>query len=198
MREISPFVNLSASQFFDMLPPEGQEIINSIRQEKEAGIRSRPSANLVDCSSLMTEVQRKAILDKIAGLVDENICGRSDMCMQFADLLSRTLSHLKFSARSVRGEALYYDESGAKLFGWAHSWVRVGTEVIDGNVDCLSENPAVPNSVKVAPYWGPIQKTPKDRKLRENSRSAVNPDSDLEDIWWPELKVWLDKNMPQS
>jgi len=32
--------------------------------------------------------------------------------------------------------------------------VRIGDEVVDGNVDCLSENPLVPDIVRVAPYWG--------------------------------------------
>jgi hypothetical protein len=196
LREISPAVNLSADQFLMGLPPVLQKIVLQIRQEKAAGTRSRPSTCLVDRSSLLTAAQRAAILDKIASLVDENLCGRAEMCMQFAALHSRALTYLKLSARPVCGEAIYYDDIGKELFRWSHAWVRIGQEVIDGNVDSLSENPMVPDAVRPAPYWGPIRETPVDRKLRENHGAKLASDSDVEDIWWPELQVWLDENLP--
>jgi len=115
------------------------------------------------------------------------------MCLQFADLLSRALTHLQFPTRGVVGTAVYYDTKGRELFRWNHAWVRVGKEVIDGNVDCLSENPAVPNQVAVQPYWGPIDETPSDRRLRENHGTALPGDVDVDGIWWPELKAFIDK-----
>ena len=42
--------------------------------------------------------------------------------------------------------------------------------MIDGNVDSLVENPMVPSSVNVAPYWGPITETPADRRSREKKQ----------------------------
>jgi hypothetical protein len=178
------------------LPSVLQKIVFRIRQEKAAGTRSRPSAYLVDRSSLLTAAQRRAILDKIASLVDENLCGRSEMCVQFAALLSRALTHLMLSARPVCGQAIYYDDNRKEIFRWSHAWVRVGQEVIDGNVDCLSENPTVPDTVRPFPYWGPIQETPVDRKLRENHGAKLPSDSDVEGIWWPDLQAWLDGNFP--
>jgi hypothetical protein len=193
LREISPAVNLSADDFLETRPPKIQEIVYRIRVKKHAGTRPKPSASLIDHSSILTEAQRISILDKIASLVDENLCGRSEMCIQFAGLLSRALNHLGLPGRPVLGTAIYYDHRGSEIFRWNHAWVRVGEEVIDGNVDCLSENPMVPSSVHIAPYWGPIKKTPADRKLREDHKTILNPDSDVEDIWWPELLPVLDE-----
>jgi len=88
---------------------------------------------------------------------------------------------------------MYYDADGKQLFQWGHSWVRVGKEVVDGNVDCLSENPMVPDEVSIAPYWGPINETPEDRRLRETSNVTPQSDTDVENIWWPDLRKWIDE-----
>ena len=164
----------------------------NIRMQKSAGTRTRPSARLSDRSALLTTVQRSALLDKVAELVDENLSGRSDMCEQYAVLPALALNHLGIVARAVSGEAVYSNNQGDEIFCWRHAWVRAGAEVIDGNVDSLNENPAAPLAVRVAPYWGPIQTVPRDRRLRE-SGAQPNPDSDVTNIWWPDLKLWLDK-----
>lgn len=192
-REISPAANLSADDYLGTCPPEIREIAYRIRAEKQAGARLKPSASLIDRSSILTEAQRHSIIDKIASQVDENLFGRSDMCKQFSNLLSRALNYLGLPVRSVPGTAIYYDNKGREIFRWKHAWVRVGEEVIDANVDCLFENPAVPSSVRISPYWGPIRKTPSDRKLREDRDESIEPDSDVEDIWWPELRTFLDE-----
>ena len=93
------------------------------------------------------------------------------------------------------GTAIYYDAEGRKFFQWEHAWVRVGKEVIDGNVDSIYENPMVPETIDIPPYWGPISETPADRKLRENRNRTVPPDSDVSAIWWPELREWLKNNI---
>jgi hypothetical protein len=164
-----------------------------IRQQKDCGSRPKPSASLIDCSSLLTPPERAAILDKVASLVDENLSGRSDMCLQFSELLSKSLSHLRLSARPILGTAIYYDSSGKEIFRWKHAWVRVGKELIDGNVDCLFENPMVPSSVNVKPYWGPVSDTPADRRLRPKDGALLRPDTDVSRIWWPEMRGWLDQ-----
>lgn len=117
------------------------------------------------------------------------------MYLQFAALLHRALSHLKFPSRPVVGEAIYYGTEGRELFRWGHAWVRIGNEVIDGNVDCLSENPLVPKAVAVAPYWGPVTQVPDDRRLREDYGKKLEPDVDVDDIWWPGLEGWIDREM---
>jgi hypothetical protein len=71
---------------------------------------------------------------------------------------------------------MYYDSAGSEIFRWAHAWVRIGEEVIDGNVDSLAENPVVPKAVWIAPYWGPIMQTPPDRRLREKHGESLPPD----------------------
>jgi hypothetical protein len=186
MREIAPVHNLTAQEYFLRLSPEGQRKVVEIRAQKLAGTRIRPSTRLTDCSAVLSSTVRGHLLDWIADLVDENVFGRSEMCMQFAELLARSLVHLKLPARSVLGEARYYS-NGREVFRWPHAWVRIGREVIDGNVDSLFENPVVPPTVTVSPYWGPIQGTPSDRHLREIRGRTAPADGDVDKIWWPEL-----------
>lgn len=88
-----------------------------------------------------------------------------------------------------------YNPDTKEIFRWDHAWVRIGDEVVDGNVDSLFENPLVPSIVKVAPYWGPIIETPTDRKLRENRGQKLPDDKDVSEIWWPELLIWLDNQL---
>lgn len=191
MREISPSVNLSCEEFYKTLLPQSQAIVDRIRSGKNTGNRPKPSTCLIDKSSLLTEKFRRGLLDAVAGLVDENLSGRSDMCEQFAILVSQALEHMGLSSRVASGTAIYYNAKGRELFKWKHAWVRVGKEVIDGNVDCLFENPMVPPTVNIFPYWGPIAETPTDRNLRENRNRTAPPDSDVSEIWWPELQEWL-------
>jgi hypothetical protein len=192
MREISPANNVSAEEFLRILPSEAKELVAEIRRQKRASERRKPSSTLLDRSMLLTAVHRCKLLDAVAALVDENLTGRSDMCLQFADLLYRALAHLNFPARPAVGLAMYFAPNGEELFRWKHSWVRIGDEMIDGNVDCLSENPHVPRTVSVVPYWGPIRQVPEDRRLREEQCISLPPDTDVSDIWWPELKNKLD------
>src|ERR1039457_98787 len=105
MREISPSPILSVEEYVRRSPAERQTAIARIRGEKEAGTRSLPSATLIDRSALLTAEQRRSMLDKVASLVDENVCGRSDMCLQFASLLEHALKYMGLPARAVGGKA---------------------------------------------------------------------------------------------
>lgn len=194
MREISPVENLSADNFLKLAGPEAEKVASAIRSEKRTGTRPHPSSTLIDRSRLLTPSERHRLLDKVAGLVDENLFGRSEMCIQFADLLQRALAHLDLPARSVVGQATYYSD-GDEVFRWEHAWVRIGGEVIDGNVDSLFENPMVPSEVSAVPYWGPIEETPRDRKLREFHKRKLSPEKDVSAIWWPDLRMWLDEEL---
>jgi hypothetical protein len=194
MREISPAIGMTVDEWLSFAP-EIKPRIMEIRRQKEAGERQRPSTVLLDRSGILAPQSRKSLLDKIAKLVDENYAGRSEMCQQFADLLNRVLSYLKFPSRGVMGVAIYYDAKGKELFRWNHAWVRAGEEVIDGNVDSLIENPVVPKQVNVRPYWGPISGVPGDRRLRENHGIALPADVDVDGTWWPELKEWVDTEL---
>ncbi|MHB8218634.1 MAG: hypothetical protein ACYDDS_21385 [Candidatus Sulfotelmatobacter sp.] len=194
VREISPAVGISADEYVALLPPAMRQLVNEIRRGKQAGERLRPSGSLIDYSALLTRGHRNNLLDAVASLVDENYAGRAEMCLQFADLLNRALMHLHFPSRPVVGTAMYYDFAGKEIFRWTHAWVRIADEVIDGNVDSLAENPIVPNSVCIKPYWGPIARTPSDRRLRENHGESLPSDVDVEQIWWPELRSLLNDN----
>lgn len=193
MREISPAENRSVDDVLKLATPEMRQFVSRIREEKMLGTRPRPSHTLIDRSNLLNASGRRCILDRVANLVDENLFGRAEMCMQFADLLQRALAYLSLPSRSVRGKAIYYS-AGKEIFRWDHVWVRIGGEVVDGNVDSLSENPLVPLVVKVLPYWGPIVDIPSDRRLREDQGQRLPADKDVSETWWPELHAWLEAN----
>jgi hypothetical protein len=191
MREISPAKNMSSEEYLNGVQAQFRERARQIRAQKSDGARPRPSSRLVDRSALLTPELRARLLDEVAALVDENLFGRSEMCIQFAALLQRALVHLGLPARTVAGRAMYY--SGAReIFRWQHAWVRVGEEVIDGNVDSLYENPMVPPLGDVAPYWGPISEMPAGWRLREDHGQELPADNDVSEIWWPELRASLD------
>jgi hypothetical protein len=194
MREISPAHNATAEEFLRSAPKAAQDLASQIRKQKKDGNRPRPSDQILDSSILLTKTLRSQLMDQVASLVDENLFGRAEMCMQFADLLQRALSRFNLPARSVMGTCIYFNGSSREIFRWQHAWVRVMDEVIDGNVDCLFENPTVPANVKVAPYWGPITKVPADRRLRESHGTRLPPDDDVSNVWWPDLAIWLDQN----
>lgn len=195
MREISLAVNMSVNEWLASAP-ELKPLVEEIRHQKETGQRLMPSTSLMHRSTVLTASQRTLLLDKVAALVDENYCGRSEMCLQFAILMQKALTELGFPAKVSVGTAVYFDHKGKKLFTWEHAWVRVGSEVIDGNVDCLSENPAVPEAVRISPYWGPITDTPRDRQLKEDlGARTIIPDEDVDQSWWPDLKCWIETSL---
>ena len=53
----------------------------------------------------------------------------------------------------------------------------------------------VPKEVNVKPYWGEVIKIPTDRRLREDKNAIEKIDSDVDNIWWPELKDYLKENI---
>ncbi len=156
MREISPALNMNIQDYLK-LNPDLIPFVDKIRKEKSLHTRPYPSKNFIDKGSILTPGFRKMLLDKVSELVDENLTGRSDMCQQFALLITKGLNKIGLSSLSVAGTAIYYDE-GKEIFRWDHTWVVAGEEVIDGNVDILYENPLVPKNVCVYPYWGGLNK----------------------------------------
>ncbi len=194
MREISPAHNMNTSEFLRLVPPDIQTFVEAIRSQKRAGMRPLPSATLIDKSDLLSKERRIKLLDNVAVLVDENLFGRTEMCVQFALLIDLAMKHLGISSCCVSGTAIYYNRNGQEIFRWQHAWVRIGKEVIDGNVDILAENPIVPDAVDITPYWGPINETPNDRKLCDNHGEALPDDQDVNQVWWPDLLTFLQDN----
>jgi hypothetical protein len=106
--EISPIEGVSVEAFLSAVPPEFGGIISRIRAEKESDSRPRPSTSLIDRSTILTPGKRAALLDKVAELVDDNVTGRSEMCLQFAALLCGALRYLGFNSYAVGGTATYF------------------------------------------------------------------------------------------
>jgi hypothetical protein len=186
---MSPSSIATADEFFSMSGAEFRGIISDIRAAKDDGTRPVPSASLLDRSALLTRAKRAALLDYVAELVDENLAGRSEMCIQFAQLIYLALSYLGMDSEAVAGIAIYFSETREEIFRWNHAWMHVGGEVIDGNADSMAENITVPDVVKVPPYWGPIKGIP-DRRLR--GYDPPPDDTDVDNEWWPRLRDWLD------
>lgn len=113
------------------------------------------------------------------------------MCQQYAYLMSYSLSHLGIENYAVLGTAMYFRD-GVEVFRWNHAWVRAGTEIIDCNTDILHENPFIPEGLQIPPYWGGVTQIPKDRRLREAERNAKIFDPDIDGVWWPDLRNWID------
>jgi hypothetical protein len=194
VREISPYEGVTVDEI--LTGPFGQnikDVILETRRQKQLGLRSRPSKKLVDKSQLFTAEFRAALLDEVASLVDENCVGRSEMCLQFASLLAQGLQFLGVDARPLTGKSFYFID-GKKCFDWVHGWVRAGDEIVDGNIDSTHENPLVPAALNLAPYWGPVQETPNDRKLVGGTATPIVADADVVNIWWPELKAWIERS----
>jgi hypothetical protein len=190
-REISPAEGMSADKFLDLMGEPMRGVVSRIRAEKDDGTRPLPSKTLVDTSAMLTPGKRAALLDKVAEMVDQNLCGRSEMCLQFAGLLNLALLHLSFNSFAVTGTATYLNAKGKRVFQWEHAWVRTGKEIVDGNTDSVTENIMVPKTVNAVPYWGPYADVP-GRVFKQTGN--VEPDSDVRKVWWPELKDWLEKD----
>lgn len=196
MREISPVLGISVDGYITQFVPDAfKPLIAEVRRQKGAGLRRVPSATLIDKSTVLTAEARKMVLDQVAQLVNENYVGRGEMCLQFAGLLNRGLNKLGFPTRAVVGKAIYYDPKGTEIFRWDHAWVRIGDEIIDSNVDSIPENPMVPKTVQLFPYWDPVRETPTDRKLQEHHGKQLPQDEDVEEVWWPELSLFLDSRL---
>jgi hypothetical protein len=194
MREISPAENISADEFLNTVSIDIKEVVEKIRKEKLSGNRPLPSQTLIDKSILLSATKRLKLLDKIALLVDENLFGRAEMCIQFSMLLNRALIYMGLPSKIISGSAMYFND-GVEIFRWEHTWVRITDELIDGNVDILYENPLIPQTVNVSPYWGPVLMVPKDRRLRENWSKSIPEDNDVKNIWWPDLKIFIESEL---
>lgn len=194
-REISQVANMNIGQYIQVIKddPKLVGIVRKIREEKFNQQRLLPSNLLIGQCKIPIESKRKQLLDKIALLVDENIFGRSEMCIQFALLLELALNEIGLEAKTHGGTAEYKKDDGG-TFTWNHAWVIVHEEIIiDGNVDTMKENIMVPKGVDPFPYWGKISELPDDRKYESNNQ-PLESDEDMA-LWWNELKEWIHSNL---
>ncbi len=168
-------------------PNDLQAVLARIMKEKEVGARILPSRSLISVGEIPPDDVRRFLVDTCATLVDENWCGRSEMCIYFAVLLRHGLRQLGYAADVEIGEGQYF--GAAQPFTWSHAWVRTSVgDLVDGNVDSLVENPIVPTGVNPAPYWGPAESLPKDRRL---SRDRVfGPECDGTELDEREITAW--------
>jgi hypothetical protein len=191
--EVSGFQGRSVEETLALADPQTRHIAYTIRRQKSAGTRPMPSRHLVSSGSQPTQTTRERLLDKIASLVDENIFGRSEMCIQFAILLEHALTSMGMDASARVGSAEYLRADGT-WFKWPqHAWVQVGDEVVDGNIDSVVENPIPRIQRPPSTYWGPASGLPPDRKFPIDHVEAAIRDRESPEVryWCRQLTIWL-------
>lgn len=165
------------------------ELLKKILEDKKTGNRSKPSKKLILGASKFTDQLRKDLVDIVGEIVDQNWCGRSEMCVLFAILLGDALRELSTNPQVVIGKGTYTDSKNpSNTFTWDHAWVLVGDEIIDGNVDSIIENPAVPEGIEPKNFWGPFSSLPSDRTLLKDKE--INEDWIKENTSYEELHKW--------
>ncbi|MGG4495642.1 hypothetical protein [Brevibacillus reuszeri] len=171
-------------------PIKDQEVLlNIILKQKKDGTRPFPSDRLITNGNLLDEYTRNVLVDLCAAAVDNNWCGRSDMCIYYSCLMRYALRLLGYKAKVHIGEAIYISNTNPESkFTWEHSWVTCEGTLIDGNVDTMFENPFVPIDIDPNTYWGDIEKTPVDRLLKSNRLLSVDQEVDELDDTYIEWK----------
>ncbi|MGH4122450.1 MAG: YecA family protein [Clostridium sp.] len=177
------------------------KLLSMIKEQKTSGTRIWPSRTLHSIGDKPEIEIRRFLVDICAKLVDENWCGRSEMCIYFAVLVRHGLNFLKQPAQVHVGKATYFTHENQDIkFEWDHAWVVSEGQLIDGNIDSMLENPMVPIGIAPTPYWGPIETTPKDRKFHSNrildsSQDIIELDEKEITRWKQQLEVEIQEKI---
>ncbi|MEI7501740.1 MAG: SEC-C domain-containing protein [Paludibacter sp.] len=158
---------------------EAYEKISGISKQRETNSRHKPSQKIIDISNLLSIEKRKSIIDISAQYVDNNWCGRSEMCLQFAILVKNLLRKEGIKSKIIEGKATYFYQDSN--FSWNHFWlVTENSELIDCNIDSLPENPYCTEVLMAKNYWGPLNSIPEDREYSEKKEFTENDEEMLE------------------
>ncbi|GGH46430.1 hypothetical protein GCM10008014_09090 [Paenibacillus silvae] len=170
------------------------QIFENIRKQKIERNRPFPSDKLITNGEFLNPEDRKKVIDISAALVDQAYGGRSDMCIYFACLVRYALNLLGHEADVCIGDAKY--SNNEVKFTWEHSWVEFEEYIIDGNVDTMIENPAVPMRLDPKPYWGKAANMPTDRIFAINKKVSESEETEILDSayieWKHRLKHFLE------
>jgi hypothetical protein len=178
---------LARGETIESIERRAQQILVRLTNEKLLGTRPLPSSTLISIGNHPALPTRRFLLDACARLVDRDLFGRSELCVQFAILLRSALKTLGDRASVERGVASY--RGSRSMFEWRHAWVRTaGGDIVDGNIDSIVENPYVPDDVRPHPYWGPAASTPSDRTLLKESE--LLPADEPSEPDWNNLFAW--------
>lgn len=145
------------------------KIATKIIEEKRTGNRKKPSQYLSIESADLSDNEIKVLLDLVGHTCDQFFpLGRSTACIYSAILLRNALRELYGkNVQALVGKAKYYDDKGNQKFEWGHGWLEYDNQIVDGNIDSLSENPKAPDDIRPKNYWGVKSSTPKDRKFEK-------------------------------
>ncbi|PTX92772.1 hypothetical protein DB346_22905 [Verrucomicrobia bacterium LW23] len=197
MREVSPDSRYTVDQVLSEFASDAhRELVEALRRQKIAGTRPAPSSSLDHAGSQqLNPAGRAALADRVATLCDESLYGRASMGTELNTLMVYALDKLGIRSRLAVGNALYFNR-GIEVFRWPYIWVRAGKEILDINADVLGEHPDFPKHLSIKPFWGALEKLPRDRRLVEDKMVHYMAD-DLDKhtaLWWKELEEWLKAN----
>ncbi len=164
------------------------EIVSQINEQRANNNRPLPSHLLISIGDIPNLATRHFLVDTCAALVDQNWCGRSEMCIYFAALMRHGLNQLRQKVVVELGKAKY--SGGAQSFEWDHAWVKQTEDLylIDGNIDALQENPFVADGITPLPFWGPVDQMPKDRIFKVER--ILPPDRDEIELDAEPIRMW--------
>lgn len=162
-------------------------ILTKIQTEKQNGTRKLPSSTIISIGDVPAQTERVFLVDTCARLVDQNWCGRSEMCINFAVLIRYGLGLLGYQATVEVGKARY--SMTKQNFEWDHAWVRTECgDFVDGNIDSITENPLAPEGIEPKPYWGPLEALPGDREFHKVR--DLPPERDEVELDVEEIRQW--------
>lgn len=111
------------------------------------------------------------------------------MCVLSAIFLGDALKKLNMNPKVIIGKGTFINSQNPNnSFTWDHAWVLVDDEIIDGNVDSMIENPAVPIGIEPVNYWGLVDDLPSDRKLLIDKE--IDEDWIRKNTSYDELQRW--------
>ncbi len=167
-----------------------QVLLRKIRAQKKANQRVLPSSRLVSIGNSPPENDRRFLVDACSKLADENWCGRTEMCIYFAVLVRHGLMSLGYCSNVETGKARY--SGNGQEFEWDHAWVHTSNgDVIDANIDTMSENPFVPSGIDPSPYWGPRSQLPSDRSFEKEA--ILSPERDTVELDADKIVQWKNR-----
>ena len=98
-------------------------LLSKILEERKSGKRPKPSEHVYLGKSRFSDKNRKLYIDVVAAIIDNDLTGRSTMCVYSAILLADILKNLGAKPKVITGKATYRStdkklNSPGIMLGW--------------------------------------------------------------------------------
>ncbi|MBB6096760.1 hypothetical protein HNR42_000172 [Deinobacterium chartae] len=159
-REEAEYLRTLSPSELDTFITRARSSAQRIAAQRQAGNRPEPSHTLVSFGRLPDLGVRRTIVDFAALFTDrDSPFGRGAESVLFAAYLRAILEMGGVDCTLAVGRARF-TYAGGQTYERDHAWIELGEDVIDANVDTLTELADVPETLQVAPYWGPRDRLP--------------------------------------